>query len=775
MSDRPVSTRPARSYPAAAVILSERDPVLRRLVAETGPPRVRPPTETHFAALVRSILYQQLAGAAAAAIHGRLIAALRGEVTPERLLSLSAETLRSVGLSANKAASLQDLATKVLDGTVVLDPSRLRAESDEEVVARLSTVRGIGKWTAEMFLMFQLRRLDVWPTGDLGVRKGFGLAWGIPTPTAKDLEPLGEPYQPYRSVVAWYCWRAAELYAGAADSALTAEPRRAPGRAAGGMAHGEFCDSVIAESGAGMASQLGLARQQSISDMLHRTASRVPGKLAIVSGATRLTFAELEAAVSRSAAALAAEGLKKGDRLALLSHNCWQFVVLSFATARLGVVLVPVNFMLGPAEIAYILNHSEAAAFVAEDGLAATAGKAIAAAGSGISVRAVIRLSGCDVPAGWADVQQWIDREGTPPQVDVADDDLLRLMYTSGTESRPKGAMLSSRSLMWQYVSCIIDGGMDGDDVEVHSMPLYHCAQLDCFLGPDVYVGATSIVLPAPDPAAMLTAIESERATKLFCPPTVWIGLLRSPEFGHADLSSLRKGYYGASAMPVEVLRELRERLPHIRLWNFYGQTEMAPLATILGPDEQVSRAGSAGRAALNVETRLVDDNDVAVPPGIVGEIVHRSPHATLGYYKDDAMTATAFRSGWFHSGDLGVMTEDGYLTVVDRKKDMIKTGGENVASREVEEAIYRMDGVAEVAVFGVAHPRWVEAVVAVVVPKPGATLTEAAVIKHTREVLAGYKTPKRVVIAGAVPKNPSGKILKRQLRKELKDIAAHA
>ena len=221
MSDRPVSTRPARSYPAAAVILSERDPVLRRLVAETGPPRVRPPTETHFAALVRSILYQQLAGAAAAAIHGRLIAALRGEVTPERLLSLSAETLRSVGLSANKAASLQDLATKVLDGTVVLDPSRLRAESDDEVVARLSTVRGIGKWTAEMFLMFQLRRLDVWPTGDLGVRKGFGLAWGIPTPTAKELEPLGEPYRPYRSVVAWYCWRPAELYGGAAESVLT--------------------------------------------------------------------------------------------------------------------------------------------------------------------------------------------------------------------------------------------------------------------------------------------------------------------------------------------------------------------------------------------------------------------------------------------------------------------------------------------------------------------------------------------------------------------------
>ncbi len=221
MPGDPAPARRVRSFSAAATLLAERDPVIRRLVADAGPARVRPPMETHFAALVRSILYQQLAGAAAAAIHGRLIEALGGEVTPQRLLSLPTSTLRAVGLSGNKTASLQDLAAKVLDGTVVLDPAGLRAESDAEVIARLSAVRGIGKWTAEMFLMFQLRRLDVWPTGDLGVRKGFGLAWGIPTPTAKELEPLGDPYRPYRSVVTWYCWRAAELYAGAADSALT--------------------------------------------------------------------------------------------------------------------------------------------------------------------------------------------------------------------------------------------------------------------------------------------------------------------------------------------------------------------------------------------------------------------------------------------------------------------------------------------------------------------------------------------------------------------------
>ena len=221
MPGQAASPRSARSYASAAKLLAEQDPVLRRLVKEAGPPRMQARTESHLGTLVRAIVYQQLAGAAAAAIHGRLIEAVDGELTPERLLALSDDTLRAVGLSGAKVASLRDLAVKVMDGTVVLDSRRIRALSDEDLIERLSAVRGIGRWTAEMFLIFHLRRLDVWPTGDLGVRKGYGLAWGIPTPTARQLEPLGDPYRPYRSVVAWYCWRAAELYAGAAGSALT--------------------------------------------------------------------------------------------------------------------------------------------------------------------------------------------------------------------------------------------------------------------------------------------------------------------------------------------------------------------------------------------------------------------------------------------------------------------------------------------------------------------------------------------------------------------------
>ena len=515
-----------------------------------------------------------------------------------------------------------------------------------------------------------------------------------------------------------------------------------------------------------------LARQQALGDMLRRTAQRCPDKLAIVDGEHRVTFAEFDVAVNRCANALSAAGLAKGDRVALLSHNCWQFAVLVYATARLGAVLVPINFMLGAQEIAFILDHSGATAMIAEDALVPTAAQAITATGRELA-RGEIRLAGGPAADGWTDVDPWIDAgDDTPPDVAVADDDPLRLMYTSGTESRPKGVMLTSRSLAWQYVSCVIDGGMSADDIEVHTLPMYHCAQLDVFFAVDVYLGATSVILPGPDPAALLAAVERERASKLFCPPTVWISLLRHPDFDTRDLSSLRKGYYGASAMPVEVLKELMRRLPDVQFWNLYGQTEMSPLATLLHPDEQLPRAGSAGRPSLNVETRVVDEDGQDVPVGEVGEIVHRSPHAMLGYYADEEKTAAAFAGGWFHSGDLGVLDADGYLTVVDRKKDMIKTGGENVASREVEEAIYLLDGVAEVAVFGVSHPRWIEAVTAVVVPKAGTTLTREQIDAHAREVLAGYKRPKYVVLADSLPKNPSGKILKKDLRVQHADLA---
>jgi fatty-acyl-CoA synthase len=265
--------------------------------------------------------------------------------------------------------------------------------------------------------------------------------------------------------------------------------------------------------------------------------------------------------------------------------------------------------------------------------------------------------------------------------------------------------------------------------------------------------------------------IEQYKITSFFAPPTVWIALLRSPLFDPAKLVTLAKGYYGASIMPVEVLKELAARLPKVRLWNLYGQTEIAPLATMLGPDDQLRKPGSCGRAVLNVETRVVDDLMQDVPVGEVGEIVHRSPHLMLGYFNDPEKTRASFEGDWFHSGDLATIDNEGYITVVDRKKDMIKTGGENVASREVEEMIYRLSEVSEVAVIGLPDPRWVEAVTAVIVLKTGQALTAEAVMTHCSTHMASFKAPKRVVFTDSLPKNPSGKLLKRELR--LKHSAA--
>ncbi|PWR21418.1 fatty acyl-CoA synthetase [Zavarzinia aquatilis] len=519
----------------------------------------------------------------------------------------------------------------------------------------------------------------------------------------------------------------------------------------------------------------GILHSQAIGDLLRRSARRTPAKTAIVYGDLRQSFAELDAVVNRTANAIAAKGIVRGDRVAILSHNNHGFVVAYLALARLGAISVPVNFMLNADEVGYIFGHAGIVGVIAEDALAPVAAQALVIADlvERQRLRVFIPEKGTAPPAGWQPVGDLMAHDdGRAPEIVVGDDDAIQMLYTSGTESRPKGAVMTSRNLIAQYMSCIVDGEMAPDDVEIHALPLFHCAQLHCFLTVDLYVGATSIVLPAPDPATILGLIESERVTKFFAPPTVWIALLRHHDFDRRDLSSLRKGYYGASIMPVEVIKELGRRLPQVRLFNFYGQTEMSPMATLLRPEDQFRKLGSAGKASINVETLVVDDDDRPVPVGEVGEIVHRGPHVMKEYWQDPAKTAESFRNGWFHSGDLGRLDEEGYLYVVDRKKDMIKTGGENVASREVEETIYQHPAVSEVAVFGVPHPRWIEAVVAAVVPRAGQSVSADDLAVFCRERLAGYKTPKTFVVVEQLPKNASGKILKRNLRIMYEEIS---
>jgi fatty-acyl-CoA synthase len=510
--------------------------------------------------------------------------------------------------------------------------------------------------------------------------------------------------------------------------------------------------------------------RQTLGDLLRRTRLRFPSKLAIRCGRIDWTYAEFDDICNQLAGGLAGRGIEIGDRVAVISRNSHAFAALRFALARLGAVLVPINFMLSAEEARYILQHSGARMLCVDSGFAELG----RAASVDTPVTQSVWLPGeepTDPVAGLTTFDQLL-KKGAAPQRALTGSMLAQIIYTSGTESRPKGAMLTHDAVISEYVTCLVDAEIAADDRVLHALPLYHCAQLDVFLGPCVYVGASNIITGKPTPDNMLALMAANAINSFFAPPTVWIALLRAPQFDATDLSALRKGYYGASIMPVEVLKEMQRRLPQVRLWNLYGQTEIAPVATVLKPQDQLRKAGSAGRPGLNVETRVVDDEMNDVPVGAIGEIVHRSPQLLAGYYRDDERTRIAFEGGWFHSGDLATVDDEGYITVVDRKKDMIKTGGENVASREVEEAIYGIEGVSEVAVIGLPDPRWIEAVTAVVVVKAGHTLSEAGVIEACAGRLANFKIPKRVILTDTLPKNPSGKLLKRELRRRYAAMA---
>lgn len=511
--------------------------------------------------------------------------------------------------------------------------------------------------------------------------------------------------------------------------------------------------------------------RQTLYDLLHRSAARFPDKLAVIYQESRLTYQEWEAEVLAVARRLHSLGLRRGDHVGVYGRNSQDYATLIFAAARLGLVLVPINFMLSAGETAYILDHATVRAVVCTPEFLGTVSEALHLLADPQSEQAprLTLLMDCASDMGeWRSIHRVPDTSMPAEKEEeeyAGSQDVAQILYTSGTESRPKGVLLTHESLISEYVSAIVDGGFSPDDTVLHALPFYHSAQQHVFLGPYVYLGATHVILSVPKANSILDLIETERVTEFFAPPTVWISLLRSAQFEAADLSSLTKGHYGAAIMPREVLQELQRRLPHTRFWNFYGQTEVAPLATVLGPSEQLSKLGSCGKAGLNVETVVLNEANERLGPGQIGEICHRTPHAMQGYYRDPEKTAAAFAGGWFHSGDLGVLDEDGYLTVIDRKKDMIKTGGENVSSREVEEVLYLAPDIVEVAVFGVPDPYWVERVVAVVVPKAGAVPDTGEWLALCRQHLAPYKIPKDILIRDELPKNPSGKILKRDLR----------
>ncbi|WP_328935454.1 MULTISPECIES: acyl-CoA synthetase [unclassified Streptomyces] len=485
-----------------------------------------------------------------------------------------------------------------------------------------------------------------------------------------------------------------------------------------------------------------------VDGVLRRSARRTPARVAVDYGERSWTYEELDDAVSRAATVLLDQGLTPGDRVGSYGHNSDAYLIGFLACARAGLVHVPVNHNLTGDDLAYIVGQSGSTLVLTDPDLAGQLPD---------DVRTL--------PLRNAD-GSLLDRlpsaepyDGPEPRTE----DLVQLLYTSGTTALPKGAMLTHRALVHEYLSAITALDLSAGDRPVHSLPLYHSAQMHVFLLPYLAVGATNIILVAPDGDRIFDLIEAGRVDSLFAPPTVWIGLANRPDFATRDLSGLRKAYYGASIMPVPVLERLRERLPKLAFYNCFGQSEIGPLATVLGPDEHKGRMDSCGRPVLFVDARVVDEEGKDVPDGTPGEVVYRSPQLCEGYWDKPEETAAAFRDGWFHSGDLAVRDAHGFFTVVDRVKDVINSGGVLVASRQVEDVLYTHEGVAEVAVIGLPDDRWIEAVTAVVVPR--GEVTESQLIDHAKEKLAHFKAPKRVVFVDELPRNASGKILKRELR----------
>lgn len=488
-----------------------------------------------------------------------------------------------------------------------------------------------------------------------------------------------------------------------------------------------------------------------VDGVLRRSARRTPARVAVEYGDRSWTYEELDEAVSRAASVLLGAGLSPGDRVGAYGHNSDAYLIAFLACSRAGLVHVPVNQNLTGEDLAYIVGQSGSALVLADPDL-------IAQLPDGTRT----------LPLRDADGSLLSRLESTPAYdgPEPRSEDLVQLLYTSGTTALPKGAMMTHRALVHEYLSAITALDLSAGDRPVHSLPLYHSAQMHVFLLPYLAVGATNVILDAPDGDRILDLIETDRADSLFAPPTVWIALSNRPDFATRDLDGLRKAYYGASIMPVPVLERLRERLPKLAFYNCFGQSEIGPLATVLAPDEHKGRLDSCGRTVLFVDARVVDEDGKDVPDGTPGEIVYRSPQLCEGYWDKPEETAEAFRDGWFRSGDLAVRDAHGYFTIVDRVKDVINSGGVLVASRQVEDALYTHEAVAEVAVIGLPDDRWIEAVTAVVVPR--GEVTEAQLIDHAREKLAHFKAPKRVVFVDELPRNASGKILKRELRDRL-------
>jgi fatty-acyl-CoA synthase len=483
--------------------------------------------------------------------------------------------------------------------------------------------------------------------------------------------------------------------------------------------------------------------------VLAHHAIRTPTKpMTVFEGATT-TYGELADRVARLAGGLRAEGVGPGDVVALLSYNCPELLEALFAANHLAAVAMPINWRLAAPEVRYILEHAEAKALVLDPELQALGDEAA-------KDLDLVRLS----TTALADV-----RAEPVPLVPAEGDHVHRLMYTSGTTGRPKGVMLTHANLAWKNLAHLVEFGFTSDDLGLACGPLYHVGALDLTTTSLIAAGATTIIHRTFDAAAVVDEIERSKVTVVWLAPAMVNAIMALPDVEQRDLSSVRLIINGGEKMPIPLIERIQRAFPSAWMADAYGLTETVSGDTFLDRDNLITKLGSVGRPCLHLELDVWDEDGRSVAPGERGEIVLRGPKVFKGYWKDPEATERAFAGGWFHTGDIGVRDEDGYLFIVDRLKDMIVSGGENIAGSEVERVLYEHDAVLEAAVVGRPDERWGEVPVAFVVLKDGSTTTPDELVEHCRSQLARFKVPKAVTLIDALPRNPSGKVLKRELR----------
>lgn len=496
---------------------------------------------------------------------------------------------------------------------------------------------------------------------------------------------------------------------------------------------------------------------------LERRADIAPAKAAMIDAESVVTYRDLRDRVAAVAGGMRAHGVGRGDRVAILSINRAEYIEALFAAAWLGAMVVPLNWRLTASELAFQVGDSQPALLIVDSELRELA-EGIRAQPEARSIRGYVAFDGERPTPPWARTYATL-REKTSPAPEGQFDDPFLIMYTSGTTGRPKGAILTQGTQLWNSVNIGSAINLVADDVTLNALPMFHTGGIGLLVLPSIHAGATAVLQRRFDADDTVRLIERHGVTAMLGVPAMYLSLLQSEAFRRADLGRMRFSCGGAPC-PLTIIEAFRER--GLMFQQGYGLTETAPTCLLVPASDAHRKAGSAGKATMHAEVRVVDDNGRDVPAGGVGEVWTRGPNLFTGYWRRPEATAEAFEDGWFKTGDLARIDDEGFIYIVDRKTDMIISGGENIYPAEVEDVLYRHPAVADVAIVGVPHDRWGEVPQAIVVIRSGQTLAAEELIGFCEGRLARYKVPRSVVFTDVLPRNAAGKVLKRVLRDQV-------